>query len=84
MDFVSVDHIGVVLHTIGSIYTIWLVVDAIHGNCIHQLNINGIIDYNLDAIDPITLEIESVVYVKDNDVLSNVTQATVTSFNVLY
>ena len=54
----SVYRIGIVVDTIGYIYTIWVIVDAIHSNCIHKLHINSIIDYNLDGIDPITLEID--------------------------
>ena len=57
INIVSVYHIGVVLDTIGYIYTIWVILDAIHSNCIHKFHTNGIIDNNLDAIDPITLEI---------------------------
>ena len=61
INIVGVYHIDVVLDTINYIYTIWVIVDAIHSNCIHKLHVNGIIDYNLDTIDPITLEIKSIM-----------------------
>ena len=58
INIVNVYHSDVVSHTIGYIYVIWVIEDAVHSDCIHKLYANGIIDYNLDGIDPITLEMD--------------------------
>ena len=58
INIVGIYHISVIFDIIGYTYTILVIVEAIHSDYIHTLYINGSGGFNLDATDPITLEID--------------------------